>query len=171
MNKKLMKNLLAIGGMIVLSLGIIVGIKYTNGDFSAKDNGVPLSVEGYANDNVTVNEAYRLEDGEVTSGYTVTVTTVGFNPGMPIVTKISFASDKQTITNIEVLEQMETPGLGGKIAEEGFSSMFENVTAPVYTADMEQNGTSFDQITGATITSKAMATAINAACEFLTTVE
>ena len=56
-------------------------------------------------------------------------------------------------------------------SEEEFSSQFTDMPAPVYTADMEATGTAFDQVTGATVSSKAVANGINVAYDFLNTIQ
>lgn len=172
MNKKLRNNIIATATMVVLSFGIIVGIKYNNGDFDSKANTQALDVSTYSNENAQVTAAAAiLGADDAVTGYEVTVTSVGFNSGSPIEMKITFGTDKATMTAFEVVAQEETPGLGGNVATEEFQAQFANVQAPVYTADMAADGTAFDQITGATISSKAVAYAINAACDFLTTVQ
>lgn len=172
MNKKLRNNVIAISAMVVLSFGIIVGIKYTNGDFGAKEKVEALDVSAFASEDANVTEAYRLVGSDdVATGYTVTATATGFNAASPIEMKVTFDADKTTVVSFEVLAQSETPGLGGNIANEDFAAALNNVAAPVYTGDMEASGTEFDQISGATISSKAVAHAINAAYEFLATVQ
>lgn len=172
MSKKLKNNVIAIGVMVVLSIGIIVGTKFANGDFGPKDNRVALNVDGFTSNNATISEAYRLlgEEDE-TAGYSVTVSSTGFNTGTPIVMKVTFDAAKTNVTGFEVLEQDETTGLGANITTEEFTSQFAGKTAPVYTGDMSAIGTAFDQVSGATMSSKAVAHGINAAAEYLETVQ
>lgn len=172
MNNKLKNNIVAIGAMVVLSIGIIAGIKYTNGDFGAKEKTEALDVSAYSNDNATVTEAVRvLGSDDATTGYAVTVESVGFNAASPISMKVTFDAEKANVVSFEVLAQEETAGLGGNIATEEFTAQFANVAAPVYTGDMAATGTAFDQISGATLSSKAVANGINAAYEFLASVQ
>lgn len=172
MSKKMRNNIIACGAMVVLSFGIIMGIKFANGDFGAKENKVSISVDGFTSQDATVSEAFcLLDDADQTTGYVVTVSAVGFNAASPIVMNVTFGTDKTTIQKFEVADQQETQGLGGNVATPEFQAAFEGVTAPVYTGTMDANGTAFDQITGATISSVAVANAINAASEFLATVE
>lgn len=172
MNNKLKNNVIAIAVMVVLSIGIIVGIKFANDDFRAKDNRVALNVNGFTSNDATISEAYRLlGEAEETMGYSVTVSTTGYNTGEPIVIKVTFDADKTTVTSFEVLEQSETPGLGANITTEEFAGQFAGMTAPVYTGDMSAIGTEFDQVSQATISSKAVARGINAAGEYLETVQ
>lgn len=171
MNKKLRNNAIAIASMVVLSLGIIVAIKYTNGDFGAKQTGEPIEVVQDSNGVATVLEASRFVNGEgVVDAYEVTVSTVGFNAAEPIQMKVKFDGET-AITGIEVVSQNETPGLGANITTEDFAAQFNGVAAPVYTADMEAVGTAIDQVSGATISSKAVAEGINAAYEMLLTIQ
>ena len=85
--------------------------------------------------------------------------------------KVTFDADKITVTGFEVIDQKETTGLGANITTEEFAGQFAGMTAPVYTGDMSAVGTAFDQVSGATISSKAVAHGINAAGEYLETVQ
>jgi electron transport complex protein RnfG len=42
---------------------------------------------------------------------------------------IGLSADLESITGIEVLEQVETPGLGGRISEHAFQEQFRGLTA------------------------------------------
>lgn len=74
--------------------------------------------------------------------------------------------DKQTLLGIAVYEQVETPGLGGRIEEEWFTSQFERKRVLeaggavelelVPEGQAELGPAQIRQITGATITSKAV---------------
>ena len=170
MNKKVREKMIAIGTMVVLSFGIIVGIRAVNG--SSKSEGIALDTSAYTNENASVIEAFALGESEnAITGYAVTASSIGFNAETPITLKITFDADKTTITNFEVVSQAETTGLGANVESDEFKAMFVNTTAPVYTADMTAKGTNFDQITGATVSSKAVAYAVNAASDFLATME
>ena len=83
---------------------------------------------------------------------------------------ITFDVDKATVKEFVVVTQEETPGLGAKIADDEFKNTIISLTAPISTADMEAGTSSFDQLTGATLSSKAVANAVNVAYDFLQTV-
>lgn len=80
--------------------------------------------------------------------------------------------DMQTLLGISIYEQTETPGLGGRIEEEWFTSQFRHkrVLTPagpvtlelVPEGQAELGSTQVRQITGATITSKAVTDMIKA---------
>lgn len=172
MNKKLRNQIIAIASMVVLSLGTIVCIKYTNGDFGAKQNTEALDVSAFANENATILEAARLLDSNnATTGYEVTVGAIGFNTAEAIQMKVTFDDTKTNVVSFEVVAHMETEGLGGNIAKPEFVEQINGAVAPVYTADMAAEGTAFDQVSGATLSSKAVAYGINTAYEFLATIQ
>ena len=75
---------------------------------------------------------------------------VGFNPD-------------GTITNIEVLEQKETPGLGTKMAEPFFKDQFAGKNPATSELQVKKDGGEIDAITAATITSRAFCDAVDQA--------
>lgn len=113
-----------------------------------------------------IKEASKVvdKDGNAT-GYEVVVTPAGF--GGEIELTIQFDADGETVTGYEVGTHSETPGLGAKISEDEFKGQFNNVKAPVFVKDMENEGTEVQAITGATISSKAVATGVNNAYNFI----
>jgi Na+-transporting NADH:ubiquinone oxidoreductase subunit C len=83
----------------------------------------------------------------------------------PINGVISLESDKKTIRRIVIIHQEETPGLGGRIAEEEFLNNFKGKIilpeirmVPPGKAEKENE---VDSITGATGTSKAFEKILN----------
>lgn len=67
----------------------------------------------------------------------------------------------QTVNAIEILNHAETPGLGDKIEEPWFKEMF--VAKGLDTADwrVKKDGGEFDQLTGATISTRAIVGAVS----------
>jgi electron transport complex protein RnfG len=78
---------------------------------------------------------------------------------------IGLSADLNTITGIEVLDQVETPGLGGRISEPAFQEQFRGLAAlPVlsYVKNRKPEGPSQIQaITGATISTRSTLAIIN----------
>ena len=72
------------------------------------------------------------------------------------------------VTGIEILRHAETPGLGSKIATPAFKGQFigKSIKNPAEWSVVRDGGT-FKQITGATISSRAVTTAIASGLEFL----
>ena len=170
MNKKVRNSCLAAGAMAVLSIGIIGAMNIFTVEKAAKQ--IALDLNGFTSEVAEVNSAAALLGaGDEVTGYVVNVSSIGFNEANPIVMDVTFDTTGTTITEVAIVEQQETPGLGANIANEDFTGAFAGVTAPVYTADMAAEGSSFDQIAGATISSKAVANGINAACEVIATIE
>jgi Na+-transporting NADH:ubiquinone oxidoreductase subunit C len=83
----------------------------------------------------------------------------------PIIGVLSMETDDQTINNIEIIQQEETPGLGSRITERPFLDRFAGKTfSPELTLVPEgqsDSQTEIDGITGATMSSKALASILN----------
>ncbi|MBS3991486.1 MAG: FMN-binding protein [Erysipelothrix sp.] len=84
----------------------------------------------------------------------------------PIEGVITLAPDKETIVDIRVLEQQETPGLGGIVATRNYLSTFKGIrflpTIEINKPDSDTNkANEVDSITGATRTSKAFEGILN----------
>jgi electron transport complex protein RnfG len=83
---------------------------------------------------------------------------------------IGVKQDLNKIQNIQVLESVETPGLGGKITTEDFQQQFKGLNIKERIKLLKNRGprqvnilskTGVDAITGATISSKAVVDIIN----------
>ncbi|MDD4858296.1 MAG: RnfABCDGE type electron transport complex subunit G, partial [Candidatus Krumholzibacteria bacterium] len=72
------------------------------------------------------------------------------------------------VTGLEILKHAETPGLGSKIATPAFKGQFigKSIKDPASWSVVKDGGT-FKQITGATISSRAVTSAIANGLEFL----
>jgi Na+-transporting NADH:ubiquinone oxidoreductase subunit C len=78
---------------------------------------------------------------------------------------VALDADMKTVTGIDFISQNETPGLGGRIEEDWFKEQFRGIALledgdPVRYASSGSGG-QVDAITGATITSTAVANMIN----------
>jgi len=70
------------------------------------------------------------------------------------------------VTGVEILKHLETPGLGAKIETEDFRAQFKGKSArDPETWDVQKDGGIFKQITGATISSRAVTHAIGRGLE------
>ena len=110
-------------------------------------------------------EEYTGEDANIQSvrkgqtGFVVTVSTHGY---VDEITMLVGVSNEGTVTGLVVTDQHETSGLGGKILTDvDFLGQF------LYGGTVEV-GTDVDAITGATVTSKAVARCVNSAVAFVT---
>lgn len=65
-----------------------------------------------------------------------------------------------TVKNIRILSQHETPGLGTKIAEDPFRRQFDNKPIEGTSWAVRKDNGSFDAVTGATISSRAVLEAV-----------
>lgn len=71
---------------------------------------------------------------------------------------VGVAEDSSKILNVKVLEHTETPGLGSKIEDESFRKQFVGKTVD----DPIKLGQDIDLISGATVSSRAVAEAVRA---------
>jgi len=108
-------------------------------------------VEGLAVENVV--EAYTADNG---TGAVVTSTSKGYGGTMTVM--VAFTPEG-TIKQLKVTEQGETQGIGSKVAADAsFWTRFEGLEAKELVL-----GTDVDALSGATVSSKALTNAVNAA--------
>lgn len=105
-------------------------------------------------------------DGSVL-GYGVMITGGGFQGAIKLM--VGFNPSGDTVLGIEVLENVETPGLGNRIVEDGFKKQFEGTTPPieVLKGQKPEKKSQVQAITGATISSKSVAAIVNNAQKVL----
>jgi electron transport complex protein RnfG len=70
---------------------------------------------------------------------------------------------------MDVLRHEETPGLGARITTPAFQNQFDG--APVQQLALRSGGGSIDAITGATVSSQAVVTALNSKINQIRTAE
>jgi Na+-translocating ferredoxin:NAD+ oxidoreductase subunit G len=109
-------------------------------------------------------ELYRvLDDSSATIGYALPWEGNGFQGKIRIM--IGVGSDLRIISSIEVLEQVETPGLGTEILKDPFRNQFTGLLAEPQVDWVKgvppTKENEIQTITGATITAKAVVAIIN----------
>jgi electron transport complex protein RnfG len=72
----------------------------------------------------------------------------------------------QTVNAIEILAHAETPGLGSKIVDPWFKDLFKGKSLSNADWRVKKDGGEFDQITGATISPRAVVGAVRRGLEF-----
>ena len=70
------------------------------------------------------------------------------------------------VAGVEILSSNETPGLGDKINSDSFKSQFKGKTLEGYDWRVKKDGGDFDQITGATISPRAVVKAVHLGLQF-----
>ncbi len=115
------------------------------------------------NTEVTQYIVAKNADGEVI-GYAITVTTTGFSSGL----KLMYGVDTEgTITGLSVVDcSNETPGLGANIGTDAYKELRDSYIGKNSEVSLAKDGGEMDAITGATITSRAVAKAANTALAF-----
>jgi len=107
---------------------------------------------------------YRGRMGEELTGIAFQVTAPdGYSGNIDIMVGID---PQGTVTGIEILTHAETPGLGSKITEGWFKEQFKGKGLENADWRVKKDGGQFDQITGATISPRAIVGAVRQGLEF-----
>ncbi|WP_326512804.1 RnfABCDGE type electron transport complex subunit G [Clostridium intestinale] len=111
-------------------------------------------------------EILEGKNGSEEVGYLFKVNTKGFHG--PVDLMIGISNEGKT-TGLKVISHSETPGLGAKIDEDKFKERFKNVPIDKGISMVKTTPTSENEVegvTGATISSKAVGTAVNEAINY-----
>jgi electron transport complex protein RnfG len=107
---------------------------------------------------------YRGRQGEALSGVAFKVTAPdGYSGNIEIMVGVDAEG---TVSGVEILNHAETPGLGSKITEGWFKEQFKGKALAGADWRVKKDGGEFDQITGATISPRAVVGAIRKGLEF-----
>lgn len=112
-----------------------------------------------------VKEVYKGLANGTSAGYVFTVVTKGYGGDIKIIVGID---NKGEVTGVKVSKSEETPGLGAKASDEPFISQFYGVNPqePLKVVKMNKSKPEEVQaISGATITSRAVVKAVQAAVD------
>jgi len=125
----------------------------THNNDPVKDAFIPTGV----NSNVIFYVA--KEDGKFVGAAFDTSTMSGFSGYIGVMVGVNANNE---ISAIQILSQNETPGLGANITKTSFLNQFTNMAIPAdSTIKVKKDGGQVEQITGATISSRAVSEAIS----------
>lgn len=114
-----------------------------------------FSVEPYTGDDANIRAVHKAENG-----YVIETVTQGYAGD---ITMLIGVSSEGTVTGLVVRKLSETAGLGANaLHDHAFLAQFLNTSGDA------EVGTNVDAITGATVTSKAIARCVNSAVAFVT---
>lgn len=129
----------------------------------------PLEIEALFNENIEeeiIDEEsiYILKEGGEEKGYAFPVSGPGLWGGINAYAAIT--TDYSKLLGIVFIKHEETPGLGGRIDEEAYLQQFRGLelsqtTGENYIVYRPANGGNVDAISGATLTSNAVAKLLN----------
>ena len=154
---------------IVLAAGILFGVALGLNGIAAKNaqaehlkimqtvlpGSTNFVVEPYSGDDINIRSVHKAENG-----FVIETVTAGYAGD---ITMLIGVSNEGTVTGVVVREMSETFGLGANsLTDHVFLSQFLN------TSGEAEVGTTVDAITGATVTSKAIAWSVNSAVAFVT---
>ena len=139
MKNKEVKGILALVVVTALSFGVIIGSK----SLALSAGGDASGESSETLEEFDVSGAENIEKaGKTADGYLVTVRTKGYVGD--IVMDVAFDSSASKITEVQVVEQSETDGLGSKITEPEFLDQFKGAEAPVFLPGMDVSAGSED---------------------------
>lgn len=99
------------------------------------------------------------DDSGNTVGYVFTSSAKGYGGAIGVMVGLD---TEGVITGIEILSHGETPGLGANATSDGFKSKFVGKSGELTVDKNSNDGQNIQAITAATITSKAVTSAVNA---------
>lgn len=107
---------------------------------------------------------YRGRQGEQLSGVAFSVVaSEGYGGNITMMVGVD---PQGTVTGLEILAHVETPGLGDKITREEFKGQFKGKRLEGSDWRVKKDGGDFDQITGATISPRAVVKALHQGLQF-----
>jgi len=115
-----------------------------------------VSKKGKGEDGLT--RFYITKRKGALTGVVFTISSTGYGGTIDIMLGVT---PDGTITGVQVLNHKETPGLGAKIAEERFLNQFKSKNLHNIPWALKKDGGELDQITGATISPRAVVKAIH----------
>lgn len=173
------KRILAAVLMLVVSIAVVVAVGYgyrVANDVYLKPQQVSVSTANTKELTISGQEKadYAVEtaaqaldaDGNVV-GYVVVTTQRGYKSDIRVQT--TFTADGKVIAEMRVLDQDETEYLGTLVQTEGFSAVFAGRRAPMKLWGTAAKGSPIDALSGATVSSTAVVTAVNNAHAFVLT--
>ncbi|UCC94807.1 MAG: FMN-binding protein [Candidatus Omnitrophota bacterium] len=112
---------------------------------------------------------YKLFDSqEALIGYAFIAQGQGYQGTIKILTVID--SSLKILEGFEIIDSVETPGLGARITEDTFCNQFKRLAVSpkiVYTKEKVKEKNEIQAITGATVSSKAVVNILNTGIEIL----
>ncbi|MEG0307118.1 MAG: RnfABCDGE type electron transport complex subunit G [Clostridium sp.] len=171
-NLKLGATLLVITAIAGLILAFAYDITRAPIEAKAKENqAIALKVvlaadefeELKADNAENIKAIFEAKNSGQTTGHVFNVIAKG-GYGGDIELMVGIKNDG-SISGIKILKQSETPGLGSKAAEPGFTDQFKSIKAEKELAV----GSDIQSITGATISSKAVTSGVNTAINYYNT--
>ncbi len=134
------------------------------GDASSFSDEKTVNVDG---EDVIYFDA--LDEGGAVIGYVFSTTTKSY--GGDIICMVGVSAQTSKITGVELTSINDTPGLGMKATGEDFLSQYIDRGSNIGVNKNESTDTEIKAISGATITSKAVTTAVNQAFKAYETVK
>ncbi|MGI6742347.1 MAG: RnfABCDGE type electron transport complex subunit G [Eubacteriales bacterium] len=158
--------LLLISAVIALLMALVNGFtkdKIASNNLKATEEAIAriypkfdLTTEIESDIELPIKAVYRLDEGGALLGYCVSVQPSGFNGAIEMMVGIN---PDGTITGVEIISHTETPGIGAAADDPEYLKDYIGLSGNISFGD------GIDALTGATISSKAILSGVNAAVE------
>ena len=106
---------------------------------------------------------YEVSDSKLAGGKSYVIISIGSGLWGDITAAVGIDSSRETLTGIEIINQNETPGLGGRITEAWFKDQFRGKKGPLTTVPEGEPAAEkqFQAITGASYSTGAIRSIVN----------
>lgn len=120
------------------------------------------AVEEFAaeHDGATVTALSEAVSGGETVGYVAEVAANGFGGAISMVVGVT---PEGTVSGVAVIDHSETPNVGSKVVDD--QSVLDQAAGLGYPITVNSGDNAFDAVSGATVSSRAVVTGVNAALE------
>ena len=110
---------------------------------------------------------YEVAESEVSSKNAYVIVTTGSGLWGDITVAVGVDESMDTLTGIEIIDQNETPGLGGRITEDWFTTQFRGKRGPLNVVPEGESASEdqFQAITGASYSTAAIKNIVNETLE------
>ncbi|MBQ7320288.1 MAG: RnfABCDGE type electron transport complex subunit G [Clostridia bacterium] len=132
---------------------------------SALFDGAAVSCEALPTEGDEVKELYRVCVGETVVGYCANVSSAGFGGDIDMMVAVS---PDGVLRGVQIVSMSETPGLGSRVSRAEYLAGYAGMT--LFGSHAQEDlvlGEDIDAISGATISSRAVLSGVNAALRVL----
>ena len=165
--------LITVAAALLLSgVNAFTSVKINENAVAARLEAMSDILPGYSfsDDFITVDSTiiYPMNDSGGNTAYCVQTVSNGFGGAIDILVGVT-KDDPGTfrIAGVAILSMKETAGLGTRAKDPVYLSQYKGLTNNISIADSSSGANSVDAISGATITSKAVAAGVNAALDIV----
>ncbi len=127
----------------------------------------PVALDGFSESGPVTALAFCYDQAGDLVAYRVQTQVTGYNQEVPIVIASTITADNRVLIGMEVLKQKESEYYGARIGTREFADRFAGRYLPIFLTGTAGRGSHVDGVTGATVSSNAVVTAIEHSRRFV----